>query len=249
MGHHGRGVLRHGVELPNKGDGYVIPPKWRVRKRNYGTKELVQLIVRAARRVNWRYPKSVLGIADLSTKGGGPLLPEHRSHHNGRDVDLIFYTTNLKGRPLIPKEMIRFDSSGKSLAPDSPEQKLDVPRTWELVKTLITDPFVDVQWIFVDHPIAQMLLHHAQKTNEPRQIVERATTLMLQPSDASSHSDHMHVRIYCSASDRSLGCIDRGPPPSFERTSKHPENWPAQPQLPDNFWRSVGMFPRCLSFL
>jgi penicillin-insensitive murein endopeptidase len=79
------------------------------------------------------------------------------------------------------------------------------------VRTLVTDPQVPVQWIFIGKPIAELLIQHARKHKEPELVIERALAVMHQPSDAQSHMDHWHVRIFCAPSDRYQGCLDRGP--------------------------------------
>jgi len=237
------GALRTGTTLPLRGDGYVIPKRWRERKRNYGTDELVELLVRAARRVSYLHRGSLLGVADLSPRGGGPTL-EHRSHRSGRDVDLILYYTDLDGKPLPPDEMINFDDNGLSVQPsslpasslpasqpapraprlatalsaasqptDAPAvptapRKLDLDRNWALVRALVLDPKVSVQWIFVGRPISRLLLGHARRKREPPYIIERAATVM---QHAHAHMDHVHVRVFCAPSDRAHGCVDRGP--------------------------------------
>src|SRR5689334_14928618 len=81
------GALRHGVLLPPAGDGYVIPPTWVTRGSSFGTDELVDALVRTARAVHREMPGGTLGVADLSPRGGGATL-KHKSHENGRDVDL-----------------------------------------------------------------------------------------------------------------------------------------------------------------
>ena len=252
VGTHALGALRHGGRLPFRGEGYLIPQRWEERQRNYGTDELVQLLVRSARRVNRIHPNGLLGIADLSPRSGGP-TPEHLSHRSGRDVDLLFYSTDMAGRPLPPKEMVLFNELGISIAPASqphselkkPEQlpaaepiiprKLDVPRTWELFKALVSDPEVSVQWIFVGRPIGQMLLLYAKKKNEPAYIIERASAVFHQPSDAQTHMDHVHLRIFCPLSDRYLGCVDRGPGRWLKKDLKYLDSPPdSPPALPIN---------------
>jgi penicillin-insensitive murein endopeptidase len=232
------GALRNGTTLPLRGDGYVVPKRWRERKRNYGTDEIVELLVRAARRVSYQHRGSLLGVADLSPRGGGP-TPEHRSHRSGRDADLILYYTDLDGKPVRPDEMVNFDDKGLSVQPaslptslptmgtaqptaapsaaslptDGPPvptapRKLDLDRNWALVRALVLDPKVSVQWIFLGRPIAKLLLTHARRSREPAYIIERAATVM---QHAHSHMDHIHVRVFCAPSDRGLGCVDRGP--------------------------------------
>jgi len=215
----------------------------------------VQLLVRAARRVNRLHRNSLLGVADLSAPGGGS-TPEHRSHRSGRDVDLLYYMTDAAGKPLPPTEMIFFDREGgervaasQPAAAASPSRmprakaerrparipasqpalrKIDVPRTWEAVKALLTDPETSVQWIFIGEPIAKLLLQHARRRREPAYLLERAATVMHQPSDAQTHMDHWHLRIFCASSDRHQGCIDRGPSRWMKKELKYADS-PAEP--------------------
>ena len=249
VGTHSRGVLRHGVTIPFSGDGYVMPRRWRERRRNYGSEGLVQLLVRAARRVQREYPGGTLGVADLSPMGGGSTA-EHRSHHNGRDVDLLLYLTDLKGRPRVPTAMLYLDKQGLTVEPEEKEaaaakepgqqppptveerKKLDLERNWALVRALVTDPKVPVQWIFIGKPISRLLLAHARRIKEPEALIVRAATLMHQPSDSLSHMDHYHVRIYCSLADRHLGCLDGGPQRWFKKDLKYIDEPPRQVEVP-----------------
>jgi len=237
VGDHATGALRGGRRLPFRGEGYLVPKRWQDRQRNYGADELVELLARSARTVNRMQPHSLLGIADLSQRGGGGTA-EHRSHRSGRDVDLLYYSTDLDGNPVTPTEMVYFTPLGASVQPApvigiQPEQRvpaepstppptrLDVARTWTLIKVLVTDPQVSVQWIFVGQPLVQLILQHARRQNEPAYIIERATAVMHQPSDAQSHMDHWHVRIFCPTSDRYQGCSDRGPARWLKKQMKY----------------------------
>lgn len=268
-GTHSRGVLRHPSALPFRGVGYDVPPTWRARSRNYGTDELVRLLERVARKVRHQKRGGILGIADLSPLGGGP-TPEHHSHHSGRDVDLIPYATDLKGRPLPPVAMIHFDGDGMSVPPaaSAPSTKpsakdsasssepaeamkaeappasapagpplhprrFDLARNWALVKALVTDPEVPVQWIFIGRKLNRLLIRYAKRKREPPELIVRALRVMRQPGDASPHTDHFHVRIFCAPSDRKLGCNDRGPSRWFKKTLKY-RDAPPYPQPIDD---------------
>ena len=241
-----RGISRQGGPLAARGDGYYIPTRWRDRQRNYGTAELVQILVRVSRRVQRAHRGSLLGMADLSPRGGGP-TPEHKSHRSGRDVDLVFFYTDENGKPVRPEEMIEFDKDGNSVQPTSqpsasrptaasqpaastesppPVRKLDVERNWTRVKSLVTDPKVSVQWIFIGRPISRLLLRHARRKKEPGYLVERAATVM---HHANGHMDHLHVRIFCDPSDRALGCQDRGPSRWLKKDIKYIDSPPPQP--------------------
>src|SRR5262249_29992679 len=90
-------------------------------------------------------------------------------------------------------------------------RQIDVPRQWALVKALITDPLVEVQWLFVYEPLRQRLLAYAASIGEEQSLIDIAAATLRQPVGALPHDDHMHLRIYCPRSDRALGCEERGP--------------------------------------
>ena len=84
-------------------------------------------------------------------------------------------------------------------------------RNWAFVRALLSDPesrgAVDL------HPPRARGGAAAEATREGDDpaVVARASFIMKQPSDAEVHDDHMHVRFYCAAADRRLGCVDKGP--------------------------------------
>ena len=222
VGTHARGALIHGVELPVEGDGYRVPPAWQVRGRQYGTEEVVRWLTGAFRQVAQRWPGSVASLGDISRQGGGQSL-EHKSHGSGRDVDIFFYAVDLSGRPYVPSHaMLKFaaDGSAKAWSPPVrgerisdplPVVRFDVQRNWALVRAMLTDPTVDVQWIFIHHALAELLLREGPAPDEDPALIAKAAALFHQPSDAQAHDDHMHVRVHCAPDDRMLGCVDRGP--------------------------------------
>jgi penicillin-insensitive murein endopeptidase len=244
MGDHRSGLLRHGTPLPFRGRGFIVPERWRLRHRNYGTEELVHALMRAAYYVERRYRGATVGFADLSPAGGGSTT-EHGSHTSGRDADVIFYATDLNGHPLVPREMVAYDATGLALpatlgpetqpatpprgpglasGPPLPDaaaaapvvggasQRFDVRRNWALMRALLTDPRIEVQWLFINRDLARLLLDQARRAGEPERLLERAAALMHQPGDAGLHNDHFHLRIFCPPGDRELGCRDLGPP-------------------------------------
>lgn len=224
LGAHSRGVLRNAARLPFIGEGYTVPLTWRQRRSNYGTDELVGVVVQAARRVSREAPGAVLGVADLSRKGGGE-SPEHRSHHSGRDADLHFYSTDPSGTALPPPRlrMEPYGANGMGLggmettppedetATLGPQRVFDEQRNWLLVRALIENRTAEVQWIFISSALERRLLAYAQAAGEPPAAIAHASQVMHQPLDSARHHDHIHVRIYCPPGDRALGCRDRGP--------------------------------------
>jgi penicillin-insensitive murein endopeptidase len=223
LGGTNRGVLRDAARLPFIGEGYTVPPTWRQRRSNYGTDELVGVVVQAARRVSREAPGAVLGVADLSRKGGGE-SPEHRSHHSGRDADLHFYSTDPSGTPLPPPRlrMEPYGANGMGLGTETippedetatlgPQRVFDKQRNWLLVRALVENRAAEVQWIFISTVLERKLLAYAQAANEPPAVIAHASQVMHQPLDSARHNDHIHVRIYCPPGDRALGCRDRAP--------------------------------------
>jgi penicillin-insensitive murein DD-endopeptidase len=204
-----RGYLIEGVRLPDRGDGFVTREVWRARDNRYGTDELVDLLTAVSRRMRAHARDVRLVVADLSGRGGGERLAFHRSHQSGRDVDILYYTRDAAGKPFEPETMQKFNSAGR--ATDGSGVMLDVPRTWSLVKELLTAPEAMVQWVFMYEPIAKRLIEHAERIGEPEPVLARARKALRQPSAMARHDDHMHVRVYCSAADRAYGCVDIGP--------------------------------------
>jgi len=222
LGTHADGALRSPVALPLDGDGYTVPGRWRPRNSNYGTEELVGALVRAARAVDRQVPGGLAAIGDLSRRAGGASV-EHKSHQSGRDVDVFYYAVDDRGRPVVPGEaMLRFNGDGRAVrwspprglaAPSRavPAYRFDERRNWAFVRALITDPGAEVQWIFVQHQLAALLLHEAASSGEDPTVLARAALILREPTDSEPHDDHMHVRLYCDAQDRAFGCVDKGP--------------------------------------
>ncbi len=203
------GYLLDGAKLPDHGVGFFTRPIWRERNNRYGTDELIALIVGVAGRQARRVPDARLVVADLSGKGGGGGEAFHRSHQSGRDADLLYFERDGKGKPFEPDAMRIFD--GRLTARDGSGITIDVPRTWMLVRDLLTAPEANVQWIFCYQPIANTLIDYGVTQNEPPELIARARLALKQPSDSARHDDHLHVRVYCTPADRDQGCLDFGP--------------------------------------
>jgi len=232
LGTYAEGALRRGVALPPDGDGYTVARPWRGRRSHFGTEEMVAWLVRSTRQVSRRLPGGIAAVGDLSRLGGGASV-EHKSHQSGRDVDIFFYAMDAAGKPVRPgNSMIRYDAVGRAArwspadgwAPPAeplPAHRFDVRRNWALVKAMLLDPEAEVQWIFIHRALAGLMLQAAAASGEDQGIVARAAALMHQPTDAEAHDDHMHVRLYCDATDRILGCADRGPQRWWKKRWKH----------------------------
>lgn len=209
VGRPSRGYLIDGNRLPDRGEGFTTRDVWKLRGNRYGTDELLDLITGVGRRMTMHFKDTKLVVADLSGGRGGESKKWHKSHQNGRDVDLVYYMRGADGKPFEADAMRVFDRQGKAV--DGSGITVDIPRTWLLIRDLVTAPEADVQWVFMYEPIAQLVLEHAITKGEPDELIARARMTMKQPGDSAPHHDHMHVRVYCSERDRTFGCIDIGP--------------------------------------
>jgi penicillin-insensitive murein DD-endopeptidase len=201
------GTMLDPARVPDEGDGFWAPPTWRERGARYGVDELVDLIAAVGRKVSAQYPGSRVAIGDLSRlRGGG--AEHHRSHQSGRDADFVLFYTDLAGKPLLNDTMYEFGDDGVAIGHTG--IKLDIDRSWAVIRALITSPEAEVQRIFFYEPLALMVLDHARAIGEPELILERARAVLRQPGDSAKHDDHMHVRIFCPADDIAYGCVDAG---------------------------------------
>jgi penicillin-insensitive murein DD-endopeptidase len=221
FGTHAQGALLGAVAFPEQGDGYVIHPDWRLRGRNFAIEELVNGLTRSFAKVQQSSPGSVAYVGDLSLRHGGA-TSLHHSHESGRDVDIFFYATQADGRPLtgLPA-MLRFapdgrvagwsPGNGRRIREPLPDARFDQRRTWTLVAALISDPDIEVQWIFMHQPLVDLCLQEGERSGADPAVLARAREILRQPSDSQPHDDHMHVRVFCPAHDRAYGCLDKGP--------------------------------------
>lgn len=209
VGKPSNGYLVDAKRLPDRGEGYRTQEVWRARGNRYGTDELLDLITGVGRRMAREVTGVKLVVADLSSQGGGAARAWHRSHQSGRDVDLVYYMRGADGKPWEADAMRVFGPDG--VAKDGSGISIDVPRTWLLVKNIVSAPEARVQWVFMFEPIAAKLLDHARQIGEPEALIARARQTLKQPGDSARHDDHLHVRVYCADRDRPFGCVDIGP--------------------------------------
>ena len=202
------GSLRRPASLPIEGDHHQIIERHQSRNTNYGTQELVDAIESAARQVYQEHQGAPLRVGNLGFRRGGR-IPWSSSHQAGRDADLAFYAVNGDGKSVPTPDLIGFDDLGR--AEDHDDLYFDIPRNWALVRALLTDQTIKVQWLFVSLGLKNLLLLHALEIGEPLDLVRRASKVLHQPTDAPPHHDHLHLRIGCSQADRLQGCLDWGP--------------------------------------
>ncbi len=211
------GTLLEGVSTLSATSSLWVMEKTRGRDYVYGTKELVDGLVRAAEHVSLRHEGNVrLALGNMSRKGGGD-IPQSKSHNSGRDVDVAFYMTNADSTSVEPQWFIAFDGNGESEEPAG--YLFDTKRNWTFVEALLGDPSIQVQYIFVADWLRTLLLNHGiaslegaseQEAERLFAVIKRAERVLRQPTDSSPHREHFHIRLYCSGEDRERGCHNTG---------------------------------------
>lgn len=203
------GVLTSSSELPREGKGYR---RFRPTSPVYhGLPRLVRAIERAASVVDTELPGGPqLVVGDLSAETGGK-IPRHNSHRTGRDVDFLFYVTTPSGIPRENPGFFPLGADGLVKFPDGTYGLLDVERQWLLFRTLLSDPEIDVQFLFMSREVEARLIEYAMAKETDLELLWHAQTVMLQPGDSLPHADHVHVRIACKPEEAVQGCTGGGP--------------------------------------
>jgi penicillin-insensitive murein endopeptidase len=222
LGSHSKGALVHGTALPFEGTGYLVHKDWRSRNHRYGTEEMVEWLTTLFAGLAKVDPESAVYLGDISARQGGDAA-KHRSHASGRDVDIFLVASDGEDHVLhdLPA-MLHFGSDGRAVrwSPANqahairepvPDAHFDARRNWAIVRAMVSSQMVEVQWIFIDQPLAALLVAQAEREGTPPQILDKARALLHQPTDSQPHDDHMHVRVFCAATDRAFGCTDKGP--------------------------------------
>lgn len=213
------GVQTDSAELPRSGKGFA---RYRPHSPNYwGNPRLIQAVTRAAASVSERLPHGApLLVGDISSRHGGK-IPGHRSHRNGRDIDLLYYVTTPSGAPIRSPGFVALESDGLGRIPETDDYiRLDVERNWLLIRELVSAPELGVQWLFMSRDVEALIIDYAIARDDDPELVWYAETVMLQPADSTPHADHIHMRIACTPDESVLGCEGGGP------------YWPWLPTLP-----------------
>lgn len=184
-------ALVGGVRLPVLSDLYTLMNK----DTAWGAPALVDLVMETAVAMRTLYPDaSPLVVGDLSRQRGG-VLPPHRTHRGGVDVDLGLYRT---GR-FQPKGILPF-----------PANEFDLETNFDLIATLLVSDQVDL--ILLDRVHIARLRAWAIENERltPEQAVrwfppegsraERQDTGVVR--HVSGHDGHLHVRILCPDGSR-----------------------------------------------
>ena len=152
--------------------------------RAWGTERAVRVFAQAVETVRTRFAGTVdLPVGDLSYRGGGKMRP-HRSHRDGRDIDVGYYLNNGRG-PRFYK---------------ATSKTIDVERTWALFKSMLQTR--EVEYIFLQYRLQKLLYRHALASGETKESLDE---LFQWPRHWSNrrgiirhvrgHDDHFHVRF------------------------------------------------------
>ncbi|MEQ1569178.1 MAG: penicillin-insensitive murein endopeptidase [Myxococcota bacterium] len=157
--------------------------------RSWGTAALIDAIQGATARVALAFPDAdPVFVGDLSTRRGGP-LPPHRTHDDGRSVDVGLYFADGE-QPLT------------GFVPADPDT-LDAARTWTLIDGFLSTGRVRHILLDQDLTLRDYLLDDDLLTvDEVERIFPSgpasrrfAAHGIVRP--APNHRDHLHVRFRC----------------------------------------------------
>ncbi len=200
------GHLINARALPLPGLTYEVLPRQRERDLGYGAEALIELIVGASK-VYYAEHGARLHVGNIGQRGGGDLAWSV-SHNSGRDADIAFAYVDQEGNPVDPDDLIPVDKKGESEWKGG--HRFDPVRTWTVVKALLSDDRVQIQYLFISNALKKMLLAHARSKGEPAALIQRADALLGQPGMALAHNDHLHIRIHCGVEDVVRGCVNQG---------------------------------------
>jgi len=147
----------------------------------YGTEETLRYLEAAVRQVHAEFPDTPpVHVGDISREKGGHLSP-HKSHQSGRDVDLGFFY----------RDEHKWYRRGTA-------QNLDLPRTWALLRALVTE--TDVEMVLLDRSISSLLEKYAAEHGESQawlqQIFRGDASRPAIVRHARGHGTHLHIRFY-----------------------------------------------------
>lgn len=162
-------------------------PGLRVRnsKRAFGTRTAVDVIANSVQVVLKQHPKTVdLPVGDLSWRGGGRMRP-HRSHRDGRDIDVGYYFNDGKQRRHFRK---------------ANRKSLDAARTWALFQAMLDTG--TVEYIFVSYRLQKALYQQAARSGVDKKMLSRWFQWPRHWRNRRGvirhergHDDHFHVRF------------------------------------------------------
>lgn len=215
-GHPNAGRLFGGRSLRNASAGYRLArPNDSAR---YGTPPWVTALDDALKKSSRR--PAAWRVGDLSNRFGGR-HERHGSHQNGRDVDVLFPWRDASGQPRHLARAHALSRQGRAIG--ETRALFDARRAWRLVRELLNQRGIELQWVFLSDTARRLVLRAAITTETDPETLFRAIWVLHQPSYGNPHRDHFHIRIRCSTVDSTAGCIDGSP--NWPWFAPHPFAW------------------------
>ncbi len=168
------GRLVNAKQFPQGDDWIVVMPAGA-----WATEETIDYLTEAIRDVRARFPNAPpLRVNGISHKEGGYMRP-HKSHQNGRDVDVGFYY------PTVDPIRTR-----------AREHVIDVGLNWALIRSLLIK--TDVQMILVDRRVRKVIYDYAVRAGEDKAWLDSIFNdgPMGMVRHARGHRDHFHIRFH-----------------------------------------------------
>jgi penicillin-insensitive murein endopeptidase len=208
IGFYTNGSIQGAYALSEEGPGHR--KLFLNRQRQWGTKDLVELIEKSSTAVQRSYPMGEkLQVGDLSVREGGD-ISRHSSHENGLDADFIYYRTDHKEQDIEYEDGFRFNFVRNGEV----SEVFDSERNWMLLKEMAKSERINR--IFVAPEIKKLFCERIHVWERPETEIrillsslERKTLRRLRPW--YNHGDHMHVRLICP--ENSPECVEQDPPP------------------------------------
>lgn len=182
-----RGRLFNGRFLQKEGNGFI-----HTGKGSYGTDETISCLIYSIGKVREKYPDSVaVVIGSLSKVNGGKIKP-HKSHQNGRDVDIGYYYKGNK--PLKHLQKMR-------------AYEVDVEKTWTLIENLLQTGWVE--YIFMNYKFQKLFYDYVKNLGYDEKTLKKIFQYPRGRKTGAGiirhehgHLAHFHVRFLCASSDK-----------------------------------------------
>ncbi len=201
LGHYNDGKLKNGESILSRGEN--IHKLFKSRKRQFGTKELIDAIMDLADESTSRFTNfEKIQVGDLSDVDGGSAKPAHVSHQNGLDVDIVYFPRKNKLQSKDAGYWEEWFVKGGKVT-----DNFNTYRNWEMFKFLVKRG--DVSRILVDTAIKKEICHFASimgEKNKYKNVLRR-----IRPS-SKHHKTHFHLRLKCPAGDNR--CQSQHEPPA-----------------------------------
>lgn len=197
IGAHSRGTLKQPTnlfavvqKLGERSRLRVAHPNQKNYFGNYGT---VEFLVKSSLLLNRIQSGIMLEIGDISDENGG-LLPPHKSHQNGLDIDVGYFFAG-KNEHYYGMNSVK----GKGLA-----NGFDKALHWKFFKSVMTYYHDRIYFILVHPYVKQAMCAEAAKTGDlvkGKDVDPIVFHTLRRLVPERSHDDHFHVRLKCPTKD------------------------------------------------